>query len=172
MVNVILSPLDILHCQQYAAERQRLKDNVGVPDGKKLKQFDGESVHLIGLYGEFAIARHLNLAPHQIHGEAGIGGDNSLYDYIINGKTAEVKTTIRPYRNFGITKPTDFTWNYVFLVWLMDTIYNGLLHLKIVGFITLDDFIERWDYLDFGGTTVAGVRWQSFNPMSEFSREG
>jgi hypothetical protein len=156
-MEVRFSDADMRLIQQTAEARQKPKDetSIAVTDKRIIKR-DNVETHMIGLLGEFAVGRLLNVDVDTL---AYISGDQTQ-DFCVSGVTVEVKT-LQGYLAFQ--KLSYFVADIAVLV-----VYDkaDFSVVSVEGWTTRQEFINRHFVDDFGYGSLPCMQPADLLPIS------
>ena len=151
------------YCALLAERRNVVKEVCNVKSniefGKPATDFE---IHLTGVMGEFAVARHFGV---KIDSSVSLSGDDKISDLIIDGVRVQVKTRL-PQK-----PPLYLYFNHLSLFKADRAVcacLTGAATVQIVGWIDRDRFAKAAKELNFGYGKRVGVPQQELLEMRDW----
>jgi len=155
-VNVTLTDWEFRICEMLAAERYRSARQGGVTDAQVGPQ-DSTMTDLVGICGEFAFCKALNVYP-----DLTISPRSGSVDARIGGMTIDVKTTVRESgRLLATLKKASHTCDVYVLAVGQD------LNYRLAGWAFSDELIDEINMIDLGRGLVYALDQSALHPITE-----
>ena len=159
---ITLNNSDLARIEALAHARNDTK--VGVIPTRRIDERHGDlELNILGLKGEFAVARYLGIPIESVDHAVSLRGRRWPHDLSYAGATIEVKTNSYPGGTLYFNEY--FKADYAVLV-VPGT--NGAM--RIVGYISRGEFHDKCNITDYGhGKRLAVVQW-ALRPIEELKQ--
>ena len=161
-------------CKEIALARLQSNETARVQSYKKSSRHTDLQIHVLGVIGEYIVARALGLGGFQAFDDHGPTRRGDIL--LPSGEYLEVKTTAKPWYNFLIKEddtPQDghsrYAWEPLFqcsygaLVWKMP----APLQYSLVGWCTQDEFRQNKTWADYLPRPCWLLSWHHFHAIDE-----
>lgn len=149
-ITISLGAHEVQYCALLAERRNVVKDPYGVRNQRHHGKTDFET-HLIGMMGEYAVARHFGI---KVDSTVSPAGDDKVTDLTIGGSTVQVKTRLpqRPPLYLYFNSPGLFRADCAICACV-----TSPATVELVGWIQKDTFVREAKELNFGYGSRYGV---------------
>lgn len=155
-MNVTLTDWEFKVCEMLAAQRHHSNRQGGVNDAQIGPQ-DSAMTDLVGICGEFAFCKALNVYP-----DLTVSPRSGSYDARMGGMTVDVKTTVRESGRLLATlkKASHMCDVYVLAV-------GQDLNYRLAGWVFSDELIDEVNVMNLGHGLVYALDQSQLHPVSE-----
>lgn len=163
MVDLILTPLELIRCAHVAELHQKTKQarvDAGQLQNRRFSDLDDFEAHYIGLLGEAAVSRILGVRMRE---DVTVAGDGAV-DLVVRGQTIQVKT--RKIDHAAMLLPfnslRDFSAD-----WAVCCALASPCHVRVYGFISREAFAQVHHTRDFGYGPRCVVPASTLEPVED-----
>jgi hypothetical protein len=162
MVDISLGAHEVQYCALLAERRNIVKEVCGIRGGGQGSIAGTYEMHLIGMLGEYAVAKHFGVS---VDSNVSLSGDDKITDLMIDGHRVQVKTRLpqKPPLYLFFNDKSLFKADRSVCACL-----RGPATVQILGWIDRARFLLEAQELNFGYGKRYGVPHQTLTDVKEW----